>query len=308
MIKTDVVTQSRMSRLFQGFGRYKWRYLFVAPWALLFAAFQLYPLLLSFYLTFYTYNFIEPQSRRFVGLGNWARGIADERFWQSLGNIAYNQAIYIALTFAISLTVALLLRQVGKGGRFFRTVYFTPYVCSVVVVMTVGVYLTSPAGPIQSLLVEWGVMSEPVYWQFEKTWTMPVLAVINSWKWFGIQTVILLAGLISIDPALYEAASLDGASGLRGFWHITFPQLNPQILFILVTNVINGLQMFTEVFMNFDLYGGLHNQALTPVLLVYAMAFDKSDMGYASALGLLLAGLIFVLTLLQLRYIRREID
>jgi len=137
---------------------------------------------------------------------------------------------------------------------------------------------------------------------------MPVLAVINSWKWFGIQTVIFLAGLISIDPTLYEAAAIDGANAWDKFWHITIPQLNPQIVFILVMNGIYGLQMFTEVYMNFDLYGGIYHQALTPVLYLYAVAFDQSNMGYASTLGLMLAGLIFILTMLQFRFIQREID
>jgi len=223
-------------------------------------------------------------------------------------NICYNQAIFIGLTFCISLGVALLLKQVGAGGRLYRTVYFVPTVCSVVVVMTVGGYLSSPEGPIQAYLLNLGLLKEPIHWKFDKWLSMPVLAVINSWKWFGIQTVIFLAGLISIDPTLYEAAAIDGANAWDKFWHITIPQLNPQIVFILVMNGIYGLQMFTEVYMNFDLYGGIYHQALTPVLYLYAVAFDQSNMGYASTLGLMLAGLIFILTMLQFRFIQREID
>jgi multiple sugar transport system permease protein len=137
---------------------------------------------------------------------------------------------------------------------------------------------------------------------------MPVLALINTWKWFGIETVILLAGLLSIDPQLHEAAAIDGANSWQRFWSITVPMLNPQIFFILVMNGINGLQMFVEVYMNFDLYGGIYHQALTPVLYIYAQAFDKSNMGYASTLGLLLAAIIAIMTAAQFRLVQRDVE
>lgn len=300
------MTTRKNRRTWKAIKEHKWGYLFVAPWVLLYGTFGLYPLLLSFYLTFFDYNFIKPQSRRFVGLGNWAMGSLDPLFWKSLRNVCYNQLWFIGLTFCISLGVALLLKQVGAGSRLFRTIYFTPTVCSVVVVMTVGVYLTGPTGPLQAYLLNLGLVEEPFYWLFNERLTMPVLAIINSWKWFGIQTVIFLAGLLTIEPAFYEAAALDGASAWQRFRNVTIPQLNSQIVFVLVTNVINGMQMFTEVYMNFDLYGGLYNQALTPVLYLYAKAFDRFNMGYASTLGLLLAGLIFVFTLLQLKFVQSE--
>jgi ABC-type sugar transport system permease subunit len=119
--------------------------------------------------------------------------------------------------------------------------------------------------------------------------------------------VILLAGLHSIDSQLYEAASIDGASGWDQFRHITIPQLRPQLFFLFVVDVINGLQMMTEVFtIGFDVYGGVYNQALTPVLYLYAQAFDRSNIGYASALGLLLALIIALLTLVQFRFFPSE--
>lgn len=132
---------------------------------------------------------------------------------------------------------------------------------------------------------------------------MPVIALINTWKWFGISFVILLAGLFSIDPGLYEAAAIDGANSWQQFRYITLAQLRPQLFFLLVVDVINGLQMFTEVYTLFNLQGGADNQALTPVLYLYGQAFDQSNIGYASAVGLLLAVLIAVLTFLQFKYI-----
>ncbi len=287
--------------------RYFWGYVFVAPWVLLYVAFGLYPLLLSFYLTFFDYSFIRPEEYIFVGIGNWLRGLLDPLFWRSILNIFYNQTIFIALTLGLGLLSALLLYKATWGGRFFRTIYFMPVVTSVVVLMAIGNYLVSPTGPIQAVLVQIGLLAEPVFWKFSTWLPMPIIALINSWKWFGVSTVILLAGLLAIDRQLYEAAAIDGANGWQQFRRITIPQLRPQLFFLLVVNVINGLQMFTEVFTSgYDVYGGPNHQALTPVLYLYAQAFDSSNMGYASALGLLLAVLIASLTMIQFKLFPSE--
>ena len=286
-----------------------WGYIFVSPWFLIYIVFGLYPLLLSFYLTFFTYSFVQPEDYVFVGIGNWIQGILDPLFWKSVVNILYNQVIFIALTNIIGLATALLLYKVVFGGRIFRTIYFMPVITSVVVLMAIGGYLASPEGPVQANLVRLGLLNSPVFWKFDLFLPMPIIAVINSWKWFGISTVIYLAGLFAIDTQYYEASSIDGANGWQQFWSITVPALRPQIFFLLVVNVINGLQMFTEVFtLGYDVYGGPQHQALTPVLYLYAQAFDRSNVGYASALGLLLAALIAILTIFQFRFLSSEAE
>lgn len=287
--------------------RYGWGYLFVLPWIVLYVAFGLYPLALSFYLTFFDYSFVRPEDYVFTGIGNWLRGLSDPLFWKSIFNIFYNQVIFIALTLGLGLLSALLLYKAVRGGKIFRTIYFMPVVTSVVVLMAIGGYLVSPDGPLQLLLMRAGLLQQPIFWKFSIWWPMPVIALINAWKWFGVSTVILLAGMVAIDPQLYEVAALDGANGWQQFWGITIPQLRPQLFFLLVINVINGLQMFTEVFtIGYDVYGGPEHQALTPVLYLYAQAFDRSNMGYASALGLLLAALIALLTVLQFKLFPSE--
>lgn len=145
------------------------------------------------------------------------------------------------------------------------------------------------------------ILSQPVFWKFEQWLPMPVIAVFSSWKWFGVQMIIFLGGIASINKSLFEAAEIDGASWWRKVSRITLPLLKPQIVFVLTINVINGLQMFTEVFMNFDLQGGPHHAALTPVLYLYQIGFEQMKMGQASTAGLLLAMVIFVLTTLQLK-------
>jgi ABC-type sugar transport system permease subunit len=298
----------RSAHLWRQMLRYRWGYIFIAPWILVYALFGIYPLVLSFYLTFFNYSFVRPDDLAFVGVGNWVRGLQDALFWQSIFNILYNQVIFISLTIGLGLATALLLKRITWGGRLFRTIYFLPVVTSVIVLVVLGRYLSSATGPIQSLLVHAGILSQPIFWQSTFWLPMPVIAVINAWKWFGIGTVILLAGLFSIDPQLYESASLDGANSWHLFWSITIPQLMPQIFFLLVVDFINGLQMFGEVYAMFDIYGGSEHQALTPVLYLYAQAFDRSNMGYASTLGLLLAALIAFVTILQFRFVPRDVE
>ena len=284
-----------------------WGYIFIAPWLLLYLVFGLYPLLLSFYLTYFTYSFIRPEDYVFVGIGNWIQGLLDPLFWKGLFNILYNQAIFILLKNGLGLLFAVLLYRATYFRRLFRTIYFMPVVVSIVVLMTIGEFITSPSGPVQTLLVRYGLLESPVFWKFDQWLPMPVIALINTWKWFGISTVILLAGLYTIDTQLYEAAAIDGASGWEQFRYITVPQLRPQFFFLLVVDLIFGLQMFAEVFtIGYDVYGGSNNQAITPVLYLYAQAFDRSNVGYASTLGLMLAVIIALLTLLQFKLFPRE--
>jgi ABC-type sugar transport system permease subunit len=294
--------------LWRRVSQHRWGYIFVAPWVLLYLVFGIYPLVLSFYLTFFTYSFVRPQDLAFVGLGNWINGLRDPLFWQSIFNILYNQAIFIVLTLGLGLGTALLLKQIKRGGRIFRTIYFIPVLTSVIVLTTLGQYLASPTGPVQSMLVSLGLVDNPVFWQATYWLPMPVIALINTWKWFGYSTLILLAGLYTIDPQLYEAASLDGANSWQRFRSITLPQLMPQIFFLLIVDIINGLQMFAEVYAMFDIYGGNQQQALTPVLYLYSQAFDRSNMGYASTLGLQLAALIAFITIVQFRFVRPDVE
>ena len=285
--------------------RQKWGIFFISPWVIFFLVFQIYPFLLAFKNSFLDINILQPEKARFVGFWNWIQAASDPLFWKSMFNICYNQAIYIVLSFIIGLTFALLLKEVLSKGGIFRTIYFLPVITSITVAMIVFKYISSPTGPIQALMLQWGMIKEPVFWASTKWLPMPVIAVFNSWKWFGVYMLIFLGGLVSINQQLYEAADIDGAGWLNKFFRITIPLLKPQIVFVLTMNIINGLQMFTEVLMTFDLYGGRYNSALTPVLYMYAKAFDKMEMGDASALGLLLGLIIYTLTIGQMKLLNR---
>lgn len=282
----------------------KWAYVFILPWVIYFFIFLIYPIMLAFKNSFLNINLLQPEKAQFVGFQNWINAAVDPLFWKSVFNILFNQAIFIALTFIISLALALMLNEVTKFGSVFRTIYFIPVITSITVAMIIFNYISGTSGPIQQLMMKMGIISHPIFWRMDKWMPMPVLAVFNSWKWFGVQMIIFIGGLASIDKQVYEAAAIDGATWTKSLFSITLPLLKPQIIFVLTMNIINGLQMFTEVFMNFDLLGGPYNSALTPVMYLYEKGFDKMQMGQASAMGLLLALIIFVLTKLQNKIIK----
>lgn len=281
-------------------------YLFLAPWIVYFAVFLIYPFFLSFESSFLSVNILMPENTKFIGLTNWITVVTDFLFWKSLFNVVFNQVIFVSLSFVIGLGLALLLNEIKFLSSMFRTIMFIPVVTSITVAMIIFDFVSSPSGPIQNTMVGASLLSEPVFWKFEEWLPMPVIAVFSAWKWFGVQMIIFLGGIASIDKSLFEAADIDGASWWRKTKKITLPMIMPQIVFVMTMNIINGLQMFIEVFMNFDLNGGPYQSALTPVLYLYQTGFEQMKMGEASTIGLMLACVIYLLTMMQLKITSKD--
>lgn len=281
-------------------------YVFLAPWIIYFIVFLMYPFFLSFESSFLNVNILMPENTQFVGLANWLSVVTDFLFWKSLFNVIFNQVIFVSLSFLIGLGLALLLNEIKFMASLFRTVMFIPVITSITVAMVIFDFVSGPTGPIQSSMMSTNALTEPVFWKFEQWLPMPVIAVFSAWKWFGVQMIIFLGGIASINRSLFEAADIDGASWWRKTRKITLPMIMPQIIFVMTMNIINGLQMFIEVFMNFDLSGGPYQSALTPVLYLYQVGFEKMQMGEASTIGLMLAAVIYLLTMMQLKITSKE--
>lgn len=281
-------------------------YVFLAPWIIYFSIFLVYPFFLSFESSFLDLNILMPENTRFVGLANWLTVVSDWLFWKSLFNVLFNQIIFVFLSFTIGLGLSLLLNEIKFMASFFRTIMFVPVITSITVAMVIFDFIAGPSGPLQSAMVNGNVIAEPVFWKFEEWLPMPVIAVFSAWKWFGVQMIIFLGGIASIDRSLFEAADIDGASWWRKTRRITLPMIMPQIIFVMTMNIINGLQMFIEVFMNFDLSGGPYQSALTPVLYLYQTGFEQMKMGEASTIGLMLAAVIYLLTMMQLKITSKD--
>lgn len=284
----------------------KWGYIFILPAVVYFLVFFSFPLMMAVKNSFLDINLLQPEKATFVGFQNWIRVATDPLFWKSMVNVMFNQVIFISLVFVISLGLAILLFNLKKFGAIFRTIYFMPIITSATVALIMFSYVTGAAGPIQLTAMKLGFIHQPVYWLADKWLPMIGVAIFSSWKWFGIQMIIFIGGLASIDKQIYEAADIDGVGTRARFFSITLPLLKPQIVFILTMNIINGLQMFQEVFQLFDIYGGQYHSALTPVLYLYERGFDKMKMGYASTIGLELAIIIFIFTQIQNRILKAD--
>ncbi|HEX5831935.1 MAG TPA: sugar ABC transporter permease [Gemmatimonadaceae bacterium] len=277
-------------------------WLFLAPALALIGIFFAVPVAAALLLSltdFDIYAIANPGSMRFVGLRNYLQLVQTPLFWSALRNTFYFALVGGPLTIAASLAAALLLS--AKLVRFravFRTIYFAPFVTTLVAVAVVWRYLYHPTyGLLNHALGALGV--EPVDWLGDPRWAMPAIIALAVWKNFGYNMLIFIAGLQSIPEELYEAAAVDGAGPLRRFWHVTLPLLGPTMLFVAVVTMIGYFQLFAEPYVMTQ--GGPLRATTSVVLLMYEEGFRWWRMGYAAAIAFVLFLVILAATLVQLR-------
>ncbi len=280
-------------------------YLFMLPALALFLLWWLYPLGTAFVMSFTRWNLIKPSV--FVGLDNYQRALHDPVFWQALRNTSEYMVITVAGQLVLGLGAALLLDRQLRFRAVLRVLYYLPVVTSWVVVSLIFVFLfNSQAGVVNFVLRDvLHVIPRNVNWLGDPATALPVVAVLGIWKGVGWTMVIFMAGLQSIPTVLYEAAAIDGASGWRRFVYVTLPLLRNTSLFVLVMLVIGGFQAFISIYVMTE-GGPLHS---TEVVLTYMYkeAFDSLDLGYGAALSYLLAAIVFVVSLVQIRLLRRQV-
>lgn len=278
-------------------------YSFLAPNFIGFAVFTLIPIVFAFVLAFSNWDGNNPIT--FAGLDNFIRAFHNDRFLASLKNTIIYCIGTVPLTLAAALGLAVILNQKVKGRNFFRTVSFFPYVASLVAVAAVWNMLFSPqkSGPVNMILYHLGVAAKDLpKWAADPDWVMFTVVLFSVWKNMGYYMVIYLAGLQGINAELYEAASLDGANTWQRFRYITWPQLQPTTFFVTIMLTINCFKVYDIVYM---LAGGsngvLNKSAIVLVYHIYEEAFRNWDLGYASAVAMILFLLVLAVTLIQFR-------
>jgi len=265
-----------------------------------FLAFSLLPVLASLALSFTDWRLL--QGPRFVGLANVGRLFDDPLFWRTLGNSTYFVVGYVPLITVLAFFLAVFLNRRLRGIGVLRGVYFLPSVTLLISVAMVWHWLLDPhAGLINYSLRTLG-LPEPE-WLASSTWSMPTLILIAVWQDVGYFAVIYLAGLQGIPSVYYEAAEIDGATAWQKLRHITVPLISPTTFFVIVTSVLVGWQVFALPFLMTQ--GGPANSTNTLLFYIYQQAFTSLRMGYASVMAWVLFLLIFVVTLIQWRYIGR---
>jgi multiple sugar transport system permease protein len=273
-----------------------WFYLLVSPWLIGFLVFALGPIVASFYLSFTQYDMANPPV--WLGVENYQTLVEDPLVWQSLKVTAIWVFGGLPLRLFVAFVFALLLNQQLPCSGIFRTVFYLPSVVSGVAVALVWVWLLQPQFGIVNYFLEMLGLPGP-RWLSSPNWALPGFIIMSLWS-TGATMVIFLAGLQGIPVELYEAAEIDGASKFRQFLGVTLPLITPVLLFNLVMGIISSFQVFTQAFVMTN--GGPANATLFYMLYLYRVAFQYSQMGYASAMAWVLFLIILVLTLLVFRW------
>jgi multiple sugar transport system permease protein len=275
---------------------------FVAPALALVAVFFFVPVVGSLLLSvtdFDIYAIADAGNARFVGLANYAELLRNSVFWTAVRNTFYFAVVGGPLTVATSLLAALLINaRLIRYKGFFRTIYFVPFVTTLVAVAIVWRYLYHPQYGLFNYALGWFGMG-PIDWLGDPRWSMPAIILLAIWKNFGYNMLIFIAGLQTIPRELYEAADLDGAGTLAQFRHVTLPMLAPTFLFVGVITMIGYFQLFAEPYVMTA--GGPLRSTTSLVLLMYEEGFRWWRMGMAAAVAFILFLIILAWTLVQFR-------
>lgn len=277
-------------------------YSFIAPNFIGFAVFTLVPIVFAFILAFMEWDGSNPM--KWVGIKNFTDLAGDQFFTAAFKNTVIYCIGTVPLTMIASLALAIVLNQKVVGRGFFRTVSFFPYVASLVAITSVWKMLFHPSkGPINNILYNvFGVAQENLPQWFSGGLVMVSMILFSVWKFMGYYMVIYLAGLQGISGELYEAASLDGANTWQKFCYVTWPQLSSTTFFVVVMLTINCFKIYDVAVM---LAGGgsgeLTLNATVLVYYIYQQAFINWDLGYSSAVAMVLFLMVLIVTLIQFR-------
>ena len=289
-------------------------YVFVLPNLLIFGIFILFPMLLNFVYAFTGGSSFSPFQRTWVSTANFDRLLACENyleprtcsedlFWRAVYNTTGYVVLQVALMVLLALITALILNRNIKARGFFRSVFFYPVLLSPIVVALLWKWILQENGLLNGIIISLGYDKIPFL--VNAQWARFLVIMISVWAFMGFYTLILLAGLQSIPADLYEAASMDGANPWQSFSKITMPLLMPTMVVVLVLSLIRAVQVFDIVFAFTG--GGPGTATLYIVQYIYNYGFSSPNkqFGLAAAASLLMAGVLIVLTVVQL-VVRRE--
>jgi multiple sugar transport system permease protein len=269
-------------------------YIFITPNMLVFTVFLFGPMLLAIYMSFNEWSLIEAPT--FTGLDNYVQMVQDPQFWQSLWNTLLYTVGTVPTSIALGLIVAIGLNRKLPARGLLRSVFFLPVVVSGVAVALVGAWIFNDSyGVINNALTALGFDAVP--WLTSQAWAMPSIILTTLWIRVGFNMVVYLAALQGIPPELYEAAQIDGASGWTQFRSITWPLLGPTTFLLVILNVIYSLHVFDLIFVMTG--GGPGFSTTVLVMYLYQAAFQNLQMGYASAMGVVLFALLLAFTAFQ---------
>jgi multiple sugar transport system permease protein len=284
----------------------RWGWTFVTPALLFFALFSFYPIFNALYMSFFKKNLLSLAPPQFIGLKNYVYLFHSPDFWNSLKATAIFTAGTFSLLVVVSLVLAVFITSRRRFQQVMQMAYFSPAVVSSVVAASIWLLIFDPRG----LGNQWinTIMNSPGVdhrWLASATMLRLSTILVYSWKYVGYFTIIFIAGLSSIPHTLHEAAKIDGASAWQNFWRVTFPLLKPTTLLVSVVSMIQCLRTFSTQYM-FTQAGAPRGPIDVITLNVYNTAIRDHQIGRASALSIILFGIMLFLSWLQFKISRSE--
>lgn len=276
----------------------KWGWGFVSLSIIFISLFVFYPTVQSFITSLQSGM---GNNLKFAGLSNYTRLMSDDTFKKAVGNTFLYLIVQVPVMIVLALIIATVLNDPKlKFKGFFRTSIFLPCITSLVAYSIIMKSIFASNGLVNKLLMALHVISVPIEWVTDPFWAKILIIIAITWRWTGYNMIFYLSGLQNIDPSIYEAADIDGASSFKKFTKITVPLLKPIILFTTITSTIGTLQLFDEV-MNIT-KGGPANATTTISHYIYNLCFTYTpNFGYAAAVAYVVVIMIVILSLIQFK-------
>jgi len=285
--------------------------LFCLPFVIAFLVFNIYPVFRTFQMSFLSYKGFGKET--FVALDNYIRAVKDPLFWDAFKNTLKMWGVNIVLQLGLALLLTVIFNDIKyrmKGLSIFRALFYLPnLIACTSVAFLFKTLLDWKFGSINQILMAAGVISQPINWLTGEGMTAQlVVGVVGAWMWFGNSFIMLMAGVQGIDRSYFEAATLDGAGRWQTFSKITMPLLRPIMLYVAVTSLIGGLQLFDLPYLLSGTKGTPGRSLYTAVFYIYTTAFTNHQMGYAAALAFVLFLIIAVLCGIAFKLMNKKED
>ncbi len=294
----------------------KWPYIYLAPFFVSYFLFFVFPTFYSLFISFTDWDSLVGEAgRQFVGLGNYIRLFTrDKLFFKAMGNTFLFMVIYIPILILGGLTLAVLLYQLKKSSRFFQTVNILPYITTPVAIGVIfSTLFNTTSGIVNKILAGLNLIDDNINWLGNPLTARFIVVLMLGWKNFGYYLLIYLAGLSTIPEEISEAAKVDGANSWQVFWKITVPYLRPMTVFLVLTSIISGFQLYDEPYLLYSsqnsAMGGPERSCMTAIMYFFDQTFKSSTkLGYGAAVSYGLFLIIMVVSLIVSKIIDKKED
>ena len=285
--------------------------LFCIPFVITFLIFNIYPVFRTLQMSFMSYKGFGKET--FIAFDNYKRAFKDTFFWDAFLNTLKMWGVNIVLQLGLALLLTIIFNDMKyrmRGLSIFRALFYLPnLIACTSVAFLFKTLLDWRFGTVNQILLDAGIISAPVNWLTGEGLTAQmVVGVVGAWMWFGNSFIMLMAGVQGIDKTYFEAATIDGAGRWKMFTKVTMPLLRPIMLYVAVTSLIGGLQLFDLPYLLSGTKGQPGRSLFTAVFYLYDMAFNKNQMGYAAALAFVLFLITSVFCAIAFKLMNRKED